>query len=54
MKWSDRFPWIGGNPVIVKCIIPKGSYYYYGYHQGGLFGYASKQLKIVEKYVPVH
>jgi hypothetical protein len=34
--------------VICKAIIPKGTYYYYGYHYGGYWGYASKELKIVE------
>ena len=38
---------------IVKCIIPKGSYYYKGWHSPNIYGYlsegyASKKLKIVE------
>lgn len=36
------------NTVLVKCIIPKGTYYYKGVHQAGKWGYASKKLKIVE------
>lgn len=36
------------NTVLVKCIIPKGTYYYKGIHQAGKWGYASKKLKIVE------
>ena len=36
------------NAVLVKCIIPKGTYYYKGIHQAGKWGYASKKLKIVE------
>jgi len=34
--------------VLCKCIIPKGSYYYFGEHSNGVLGYASKKLKIVE------
>jgi len=33
---------------LFKCIIPKGTYYFKGIHQGGKDGYASKKLKIVE------
>ena len=36
------------NVVLVKCIIPKDTYYYKGIHQEGKDGYASKKLKIVE------
>lgn len=34
---------------VYKCIIPKGSPYYYGIHSGGNEGYASKRLKVMEK-----
>ena len=34
---------------VYKCIIPKGSPYYYGVHSGGCEGYASKRLKVMEK-----
>ena len=34
---------------IFRCIIPKGSYYYEGFHSDGIDGYASKKLKIVEE-----
>lgn len=33
---------------ILKCIIPKGTYFYEGIHSDGRDGYASKSLKIVE------
>ena len=36
------------NEILCKCIIPKGSYYYYGIHSDGHEGYASKKLKITE------
>lgn len=36
------------HEVLCKCIIPEGSYYYYGIHSDGYEGYASKKLKITE------
>ena len=36
------------DEFIVKCIIPKGAYYYKGYY-GGLASYASSQIKILEE-----
>ena len=41
--------------LICECTIPKGTYYYRGYHLYGLSGYASKKIiinKITETYVP--
>ena len=35
--------------VMYECVIPKGTYYYYGYHQDGFWGYASKKLKITRR-----
>lgn len=32
---------------VVRCIIPKGTYYYHGIHSDGREGYASKKLKVV-------
>lgn len=34
---------------VYKCIIPKGSPYYYGIQSGENKGYASKRLKVMEK-----
>ena len=36
--------------VVCKCIIPAGSYYYYGIHSDGKEGYASKKL-IIDSYI---
>ena len=36
------------DEFIVKCIIPKGAYYYKGYYKG-LTSYASSQIKILEE-----
>ena len=36
------------DEFIVKCIIPKGAYYYKG-NYGGLTSYASSQIKILEE-----
>jgi hypothetical protein len=37
--------------VVVECIIPKGSEYYYGIAHDPIPGYASSQLKIIKKCV---
>ena len=34
--------------TLVKCIIPKGAYYFKGRHNG-IWGYASSQIKILEE-----
>lgn len=34
--------------ALLKCIIPKGAYYYKGYYKG-LTSYASSQIKILEE-----
>ena len=34
--------------TIVKCVIPKGAYYFEGKHNGR-WGYASSQIKILEE-----
>lgn len=34
--------------IMCKCIIPKGTYYFKGWHDDCREGYASKKLKIVE------
>lgn len=34
--------------TLVKCIIPKGAYYFEGSHNG-IWGYASSQIKILEE-----
>ena len=34
---------------LLKCIIPKGAYYFEGLHNNFLEGYASSQIKILEE-----
>ena len=36
------------NCTLLKCIIPKGAYYFEGSHNG-IWGYASSQIKILEE-----
>ena len=36
------------NHTLLKCIIPKGAYYFKGDHNG-IWGYASSQIKILEE-----
>ena len=43
-----RWAFCDKNEVVCKCIIPDGTYYYYGIHSDGHEGYASKKLKITE------
>lgn len=38
----------GKSLLVYECIIPAGSYYYYGIHSDGREGYASKELIVVK------